>query len=257
MRESNNYIRELFDAISFYENAYDNGHKLKAEYGDGEMAKITSGIIERPIVIHNYRRLAENVLDEICQAGKEQIPFFIERLKDKGLNNILDKIVEYWGKCAPSVGGKYEEELNLLHERINDMAGSLFEVVSYAEKLAKVKKSIFDVREQRYETLKPYFKDGFFGKAYSKSGNQHDYWTFDFLPSLKLGGWSSKEYANIAYLIYNSKWIQSKPNTFMEFYRIFCDAIGCVKSESQAKPCKIKRALESSPNFILRFAYLR
>lgn len=96
--------------------------------------------------------------------------------------------------------------------------------------------------------LKEYFKLSFRGGGH---GNI-DYFTDYLLADLKVNR-SDKDFAKIALLIHNSDKLISamRPNTFKEWYKKFCELVGCGFHE-EYKPNK----LESDEDFRRKFAYL-
>lgn len=105
-----------------------------------------------------------------------------------------------------------------------------------------------NVRSIKEEELKAYFKLSFRG-----GGNCNmDYFTNNLLPDLRQNR-SDKDFAKIALLIHESdKLISSmRPNPFKEWYRIFCELVGC-RFHKEYKPNKLK----SDEAFRRKFYYL-
>ena len=236
MEKTNKYLMDLQDAINFYCNALEDGDKWVKEDGDEKLAGHSEKIIPRPVV-YGFTLMGEDILDEICHAGKEQIPFFVDRLKDKGLLWITDKVLMHY-ESKPSVGGKFGEELEKLHERINEMASVLYDVVRRAEGMADVEKSVFSKKEINLDELRKFFSDAFNGKV----KNEIDHFQFQFLyawrSKKKL---TAKDHARIAYMIHqNKKWTKPEVGnkTFKSFYQEFCMIVGC-KYNQEYKPNKL------------------
>lgn len=97
------------------------------------------------------------------------------------------------------------------------------------------------------ERLKQYFRSSFKGMG----KNNFDYYS-SMIDELKKGR-STKEYAQIALIIYESdKLNDRKPATFLAWYRIFCNCIGCTYSKNY-KPSKLKNIPQNLYNL---FSYL-
>ena len=236
---------DLQRAINYYQNSLEHGKEWVEKDGDEMRVEATESLIPRPL-IYGYTLMGEFVLDEICHAGKANIPFFLERLKDKGVLWIMDKTTLLYN-TKPSMGGKYGEELEKLHERINEMAGVLFATIRRAENIAKAKKSILDEEEHDIEQMRAFFNDKFNGRE----RQEIDHFQFDFLPA-----WRSrrtltkKDYARIAYMIHiNMLWTtaQVRHLSFKDFYKCFCSVAGCEYS-TEYKPNKLRNDLGDIPD---------
>lgn len=95
---------------------------------------------------------------------------------------------------------------------------------------------------------------GCFTLAFKGGGNGNmDYFTDNLLPDLKANR-SDKEFAKIAFMIYESgKLISSmRPNTFKKWYKKFCELVGCGFHEDY-KPSILK----ADDNFKRTFYYLQ
>lgn len=96
------------------------------------------------------------------------------------------------------------------------------------------------------EGLKALFKPSFMGK-----GMNANYWSL-YIPSLRKN-WSDIDYARIASLTYNSKYMNRKPNIFKTFYEQFCRLVGC-QYHKDYKPSKLKPngEIEKEFSYLLR-----
>lgn len=238
MEKTNKYLMDLQRAINYYQNSLEYGKEWVKEDGDEMRAKATESLIPRPL-IYGYTQIGEYVLDDICHAGRDNIPFFVERLRDKGLLWIMDKVV-FLNNTKPSVGGKFGEELKRLHERIYEMTSTLYNVVRSAEKMANVKEkdSVFKMKEVNLDELRKFFSDAFNGKA----RNEIDHFQYQFLWSWRSKKkLTTKDYARIAYMIHqNKKWTKSEVRNkpFLKFYQEFCEIVRCICNE-EYKPNKL------------------
>ena len=81
-----------------------------------------------------------------------------------------------------------------------------------------------DERNINVEKLREYFNLPFKGVGHDNI----DYFTNNLLPDLRQNR-SDKDFAKIALMIYGSGKLVSgmRPNTFKEWYRIFCELVGC------------------------------
>ena len=183
----------------------------------------------------------EGILDEICHAGKDNITFFVDRLKDKGVLWIKGKVEQY-RNINPCICGKYGEELLNLRERINEMAEALFSTIKRAEEIAKVEKSILDEKEHDIEKMRVFFNDKFNGRE----RQEIDHFQYDFLPTWRSRrNMSAKDYARVAFLIHDSqKWAATKVkhSPFRDFYAEFCKIADC-KFSAEYKPSKLRNDL--------------
>ena len=245
MKEVNKYLLELMRAINHFTAALEDGEKWMNEDGEEMWVRLTKEVIPRPLVF-GWSLRCEDILDEICQAGKDNIPFFVERLKDKGILWIKCKVEQY-RNINPRLGGKYGEELVNLRERINEMSAALFATVRRAEEMVKAKKSILDNEEHDIEKMRGFFNDKFNGRE----GQEIDHFQFDFLPAWRSKrNLTKKDYARIAYMIHiNMRWTTPKVRRlpFKDFCKDFCAVAGCSYSE-EYKPNKLRDDLGGIPD---------
>lgn len=99
-------------------------------------------------------------------------------------------------------------------------------------------------RRIKEDELKPYFQVAFYN---TKNGGID--WFAHLCEDLKQGR-TAKDFARIAYMIYDGGWLlkAKRPSTFSEWYQIFCDLVGC--DRKKYKPNKVKDGLDG-------FSYLQ
>lgn len=144
--------------------------------------------------------------------------------------------------------GRGNEEIKFYMLQVYKLQASILERIDAIRKIFDDLSAADDgVNRINEEELKKYFTTQFFG-----GGMSSNKWSLDYLPSLRKQR-TTIDYARIALMTYGSKYINKryKPTTFDEFYRIFCDAVGCQYNKNY-KPSK----LQATKELTIEFAYL-
>lgn len=193
---------------------------------------------------------ARNIKTYISETGDLELLVKVTALERGWLNHLLNDYdlpedIAFSIKKATRILLDMDEARK---EMDNPPTGVLAASNKNNDMISQTTKNENNMRSIKEDELKSYFKLSFKGGG---NGNI-DYFTNNLLPDLRQNR-TDKDFARIAYMIYDNEKLQGsmRPNTFKEWYRIFCKLVGCGFHEY--KP----NALSADDSFKKAFYYLQ